>query len=136
MDSLNSFVDRTLKFGGELTSAGIFPIIRDSLKIMPDYSFGFSTVAPPGGHKFYGTDAKYENKIILSHNGLQGAGTINFINSTSVSKSLLSFLPDSTVGIVDFVNRPSDSACQHPHRPDPLAKFFVSHDKNRGGFLQ
>jgi len=112
--SLNTFEDSTLRFKGELTSAGIFPTIRKEIKIMPDYSFGFSTNAPPGGHRFYGMDTKYENKILLSHNGLQGAGTINFINSTSVSKSLLSFLPDSTVGIVIFVNRPSETGVEFP----------------------
>lgn len=112
--SLNTFIDSSLRFKGELTSAGIFPTINEDIKIMPDYSFGFSTKAPAGGHKFYGTDAKYENKILLSHNGLQGAGTINFINSTSVSKSLLSFLPDSTVGIVSFLNRPSETGVEFP----------------------
>jgi hypothetical protein len=39
---------------GELTSAGIFPKIREDLKIMPDYSFGFSTAAPKDGYEFYG----------------------------------------------------------------------------------
>lgn len=114
LDNLNTFIDTSLKFTGELTSAGIFPVIRKEIKLMPDYSFGFSTQAPSGGYRFYGADAKYENKIVLSHNGLQGAGTIDFINSTSVSKSLLSFLPDSTVGIVTFVNRPSETGVQFP----------------------
>ena len=91
LDTLNNFTERTLLLQGELTSAGIFPVMNNPIKIMPDYSFGFATKAPAGGYKFYGTDAKYENKIILSHNGLQGAGTINFLNSTSISKSLLSF---------------------------------------------
>lgn len=114
LDSMNSFADLKLKFKGELTSAGIFPAIKEEVKIMPDYSFGFSTKAPAGGHKFYGTEAKFENKILLSHNGLQGAGTINFINSTSVSKGLLAFLPDSTIGMVSFVNRPSETGVQFP----------------------
>lgn len=113
MDSLNSFNESKLRLEGELVSAGIFPKIQEPLKIMQDYSFGFSTVAPKGGYTFYGTDAKYENKIVLSNNGLQGAGTINFINSTSESKAL-SFLPDSTVGIANFVNRPSETGVQFP----------------------
>lgn len=113
LDSLNGFKERSLRFEGELTSAGIFPKITEPLKIMPDYSFGFSTHAPEGGYKFYGTDAKYDDKIVLSHNGLQGAGTINFIHSVSVSKGL-SFLPDSTVGIAKFVNRAHDTAVEFP----------------------
>jgi hypothetical protein len=112
-DSLNSFKESAFRLDGELTSAGIFPKMKEKVKIMPDYSFGFSTQAPSGGYTFYGTEAKYENKIVLSNNGLQGAGTINFIHSSSESKAL-SFLPDSTIGLAQFVNRPMETGVQFP----------------------
>lgn len=118
MDSLNGFEERTLRLEGELVSAGIFPKIKEPLKIMADYSFGFSTEAPSGGLDFYGPEAKYENKIVLSNNGLQGSGTINFVHSTSISKAL-TFLPDSTVGIAQFENKPIESGVQFP---DAIAK--------------
>lgn len=114
LDSLDNFQERFMQLDGELTSAGIFPVIKKPLKLMPDYSFGFSTVATAPGLDFYGTGAKYENKIILSNDGLQGAGKIDFVNSTSVSKELFTFLPDSTVGNVTFTNRPSESGVQFP----------------------
>lgn len=104
MDSLNSFSEATMRLKGELVSAGIFPKIRQDVKIMQDYSFGFSMNTPQGGYTFYGTDAKYDNKIVLSNNGLQGSGTINFVHSTSES-NVLSFLPDSTVGYAVFTNK-------------------------------
>lgn len=113
MDSLVSFQEKSLRLSGELTSAGIFPKIGEDLKIMPDYSFGFSTQAATGGYNFYGTGAKYDNKIVLSNNGLQGAGTINFVHSTSISKAL-TFLPDSTIGMVQFTNKPVDAGIQFP----------------------
>lgn len=113
MDSLNDFREKAMRLDGELTSAGIFPVIKEPVKIMPDYSFGFSTKAPAGGYQFYGSEAKYDNKIVLSHNGLQGEGTINFIHSTSVSRAL-SFLPDSTVGVAKFENRAMASGVQFP----------------------
>lgn len=113
MDSLDNFHERSFRLKGELTSAGIFPKINEDLKIMPDYSFGFSTQAPAGGHDFYGTGAKYENKIILSNNGLQGAGTINFVHSTSISKAL-NFLPDSTIGLAKFSNKPIEVGVEFP----------------------
>lgn len=113
LDTLNGFNEKIFRLKGELVSAGIFPKIKQEVKIMPDYSFGFSTTAPKGGYPFYGTAAKYENKIVLSNNGLQGAGTINFVHSTSVS-NLLSFLPDSTVGIAQFENRPMATGVQFP----------------------
>ncbi len=112
-DSLSSFKESVFRLKGELTSAGIFPKIKEDLKIMADYSFGFAIDAPSGGYDFYGTEAKYENKIVLSHNGLQGSGTINFVHSTSVSKAL-SFLPDSTVGYAKFSNKKIITGIEFP----------------------
>lgn len=112
-DSLNSFNERALRLKGELTSAGIFPKINEPVKIMPDYSFGFVTKSTEGGMDFYGGDAKYDNKIVLSHNGLQGSGTINYIHSTSISKAW-NFLPDSTIGYAQFENKPIETGVEFP----------------------
>lgn len=113
MDSLDNFKESAFRLKGELNSAGIFPIIKQELKIMPDYSFGFSQDAPKGGYDFYGTGAKYENKIVLSNNGLQGSGKIDFIQSSSISKAF-TFLPDSTVGFAVFENKPVEIGVQFP----------------------
>ncbi|MES2799286.1 MAG: hypothetical protein V4638_04660 [Bacteroidota bacterium] len=120
LDSLDNFNDLALRFKGSLNSAGIFPKINEDLKIMADYSFGFSSQAPAEGYEFYGMDAKYKNKIVLSSNGLQGAGEINFVNSTSISKAL-TFLPDSAVGYASFINRPTEGAVQFPDVESPEA---------------
>ena len=113
LDSLDNFKEKSMSLKGELTSAGIFPKIKENIKIMDDYSFGFSTKAPDNGYSFYGGNTNYKNKIILSANGLQGAGTINFLNSISESKAL-TFLPDSTIGLANFVNNPSEDRIQFP----------------------
>lgn len=130
LDSLNTFVEKNLKIKGELTSAGIFPKIKQDLVIMPDYSLGFSTTAPSGGYDFYGTGAKYDNKIVLSNNGLQGAGTINFVQSTSVAK-LLTFLPDSTVGTAQFKNNPVETGIQFPDASCEAAYITYYPKKNQ-----
>lgn len=114
IDSVDNFNDKALRLKGELVSAGIFPVIKEDLKIMPDYSFGFSTAAPKEGFNFYGTGAKYENKVMLSGRGLQGSGTIQFVKSTSVSKNLFTFLPDSTIGLVKFTNEAVANGIQFP----------------------
>ncbi len=114
IDSLDNFNDVAFRMKGTLVSAGIFPNINEELRIMPDYSFGFSTSAPETGLNFYGTGAKYANKIVLSNNGLQGAGTIKFQHATSVSKELFTFLPDSTLGYVTFVNEPVSKGIEFP----------------------
>jgi hypothetical protein len=123
MDSLDNFKESHQRFKGELSSAGIFPKFREDLKIMPDYSFGFSTKAKDGGYDFYSEDAKYEDKIILSGKGLQGAGTIKFIYSTSISKAY-TFLPDSTIGYAIFDNKPIELGVEYPDIQSPEA--FIS----------
>ena len=106
MDSLDNFHEKSFNLSGELVSAGIFPNLSEKLGIMNDYSFGFITNTPIEGYDFYGTKAKYTNKIALSNNGLQGSGTIKLFNSKSISKKL-TFLPDSTIGLTQFINEES-----------------------------
>ena len=113
LDSLDNFSEASLRFEGSLNSAGIFPKIPESLKIMNDYSLGFVAQAPEEGYPFYETDTKYQNKIVLSNNGLQGTGTINFLQSSSISKKL-TFLPDSTIGIAIFDNKEVSSGVKYP----------------------
>ena len=113
LDSLDNFSEASLRFEGSLNSAGIFPKIPEPLKIMNDYSFGFVAQAPAEGYPFYETDTKYQNKIFLSNNGLQGTGTINFLQSVSVSKKL-TFLPDSTIGLAVFDNKELGTGVRYP----------------------
>lgn len=98
IDSLDNFQNSALRFGGVFQSAGILPEIRDTLRLMPDKSLGFTRVAPPGGYSMYGGKAKFTNQISLSNKGLHGDGTIDYITSTSVSKDFTMF-PDSTNGM-------------------------------------
>ncbi len=113
LDSLNTFKESAFRLKGELTSAQIFPKIKEDLKIMPDYSFGFSTNAPDEGYNFYETETKYKNQIVLSNNGLQGLGSIKFVHSTSISNSF-TFLPDSAVGFAQFENIPIETDVEFP----------------------
>ena len=112
-DSLDNFKEKALAFDGELISGGIFPPLKEKLVIMNDYSLGFFTNAPESGLSFYGTETKYKNKIALSNNGLQGTGTIEYMKATAVSK-LLTFLPDSTIGIAEFKNLQNDQDVKFP----------------------
>lgn len=113
IDSLDNFNEKSFQLYGRLISGGIFPELTENLKIMNDYSFGFVTNAPEEGYTFYGTSSKYKNKIVLSGNGLQGSGSIDFIHSNSVSNKL-TFLPDSTIGIAKFVNKQVSLGVKYP----------------------
>jgi hypothetical protein len=113
LDSLNDFKESNFRLEGELVSAGIFPLLSTPLRIMPDYSLGLVKDAPEEGFNLYGSDAKYDNKIVLSHNGLQGSGQIDFVHSHSISRAF-TFLPDSTVGIASFRNDAIDTGIEFP----------------------
>ncbi|HIP36163.1 MAG TPA: hypothetical protein EYG85_04860 [Crocinitomix sp.] len=103
-DSLDNYDEHSVAFSGELRSSGIFPVFKEKLRIQEDYSFGFKTKAPQGGYNFYGDDAKYNNDIRLSNQGLRGSGEINFLTSHTVSKDFI-FFADSTMGISEFTNK-------------------------------
>lgn len=113
LDSLDNFNEHSFELQGGLISAGIFPKIDQAVKIMNDYSLGFITEAPAEGYPFYETNSRYKNQIYLSHNGLQGAGSIDFLHTTAVSKKL-TFLPDSTIGLVAFNAPEQKSSTRYP----------------------
>lgn len=105
IDSLDNFTNKSLHFTGTFESAGIFPTIRDTLALQPDYSLGFVRQSPPGGYPLYGGKAKFTNTMSLSNKGLHGDGVIDYITSTSRSKDF-TFFPDSANGLAEsFVVR-------------------------------
>ncbi len=114
LDSLVTFNEKSMRLSGEMNSGGIFPNFKQEIKIMPDYSFGFSMEAPKDGFAFYGSESKYNNQILLSNNGLQGMGTIEYVTSIAESIGLLTFMPDSTIGHAKFVTHPREDGVQMP----------------------
>lgn len=119
LDSLDNFDEKSIQFAGEFRSSGIFPTFKESIRIQEDYSFGFKTVAPKGGYRFYGNDAKYNNDIRLSNNGLRGSGEIDFLTSHTESKDFV-FFADSTMGISEFTNK-GQTKSEGLEVPDVLA---------------
>ncbi len=122
LDSLDDFNEKELRLEGHLVSDGIFPLLSEPLRIMNDYSFGFITEAPEEGYSFYETASKYQNRIVLSNNGLQGAGTINFLQASATSKKL-TFLPDSTIGLANFFSKEIGNGIEYPEARCELAKM-------------
>ncbi len=122
LDSLDDFNEKELRLEGHLVSDGIFPPLSEPLRIMNDYSFGFITEAPEEGYSFYQTASRYQNRIVLSNNGLQGAGTINFLQASATSKKL-TFLPDSTIGLANFFSKEIGNGIEYPEARCELAKM-------------
>lgn len=94
INSLDVVATDSLNFTGALTSAGIFPVIPEPLKVRPDFSLGLEMSTDSTGMPTYGGKGHYVSKIDLSDRGLRGDGVHRFLNSITYSKDFL-FLPDS-----------------------------------------
>ncbi len=114
IDSLDDFTNKGLNFPGILVSAGIFPDIRETLGLQPDYALGFVRPTGDGGLPLYGKKATFTSTITLNHGGLQGEGSLEYLTTTYQSKAL-AFCPDSTYGIADTLwNTKSAAALKVP----------------------
>ncbi len=114
MDSLNGFSNSGIGFKGEFFSAGIFPDMKETLRLQPDYSLGFQRSTPTGGTGIYGDRARFEKNLSLSHRGLKGDGNIEFITSSATSNDV-TFLPDSTFALAqEYVNKARSGDPEYP----------------------
>jgi hypothetical protein len=94
LKSIGSFQTDSLQFKGVLVSSGVFPDIREPLKVRPDYSFGIESNTGPGGLPAYGGKGTFYSKVDMSNRGLRGDGKLLYLNSTSLSDNFI-FFPDS-----------------------------------------
>ena len=100
IDSLDNFTNEGLKFDGTLVSAGIFPDIRETLRLQQDYALGFVRPTGDGGLPLYSKKAKFSNTLQLDNNGLHGDGDLAFLTTIAKGKNLV-FTPDTTFGVAD-----------------------------------
>jgi hypothetical protein len=114
IDSLDNFTNAGLYFSGTLVSGGIFPDIKEPLRLMNDYALGFERSTGAAGMPLYGRKANFTNTITLNSRGLQGNGDLAFLTTTLSSKGLV-FTPDSTIGRADtLVNLASTKPSKVP----------------------
>ncbi len=103
LENLNNFETDNLRFDGHLTSADIFPDIHEKLKVMPDFSLGFTALAPDSAWPVYQGKGRFYDTLRLSNDGLVGSGKLDFMTSTNLSDRFI-FMPDSvnaTIKIFD-----------------------------------
>jgi hypothetical protein len=94
MDSIDNFNRRSMKFEGELASADIFPVLRETLRLQPDNSLGFKHITPDEGLPLYAGKGLFTNELSLTNHGLTGVGTVNYLTS-SITSDEIQFFPDS-----------------------------------------
>jgi len=96
LESLDNFSTDSLQFDGYLVSSGIFPDIKQALKVQPDYSLGFINRSPVEGYSAYSDNGIYYDEVNLSNKGLRGNGQLKYLTSNTTSKDFL-FYPDSMI---------------------------------------
>lgn len=109
IDSLDNFSNAGLNFPGTLMSAGIFPDIKETLRLQPDYALGFERSTGEAGLPLYWRKAKFTSTITLNSRGLQGNGELAYLTTTLSSKALV-FTPDSTLGRADTLTNIASKA--------------------------
>jgi hypothetical protein len=140
VDSLDNFSNEGLIFKGNFASAGIFPDLREELRLQEDYSLGFKRNTGEVGLPIYQEKGKFINAMQLSHKGLRGDGEIQYITASAKSNDFV-FYPDSvnafcrnlnvkaaTQGNVEFPDVEAADVKLHwePYKPN---KFEVAQTK-------
>lgn len=115
MEKLNTIQTDSLRFRGTLVSAGIFPDIRDELRVMPDLSLGFSKSSPPEGWPTYGGMALFQGDMSLDNSGLSGNGVFSYMDSRSRSDRMVLRPRDMEMDAGDFRLEPGEGqGVQYP----------------------
>ncbi|NCA86414.1 MAG: hypothetical protein EOM83_12710 [Clostridia bacterium] len=119
LESLVNASTENLIFDGYLYSGGIFqPEVNKPLSVMKDYSLGFEVTSPPGGYPVYNNKGMFTDTVRLSMSGLQGTGTITYLNTTTKGRNMMFFL-DSVNAVAD---RFEITAQKSPQTPFPSVK--------------
>jgi hypothetical protein len=126
LKSLGTFTTDSLKFKGYLSSAGIFPDLREPLQVRPDYSLGIQAVTPSNGLPMYGGRGTFFSAFDMSNEGFKGNGKISYLNSVSVSDNFI-FYPDSVKALVkDFTASEVLANVEYPSiKGDSLKEFWL-----------
>lgn len=94
-NAMNNFSTKDFWAEGALISGDIFPIIREPLSIMKDYSLGFTKVVQLPVYKNKGM---FEDTLSISRKGLIGNGKLTYSATSSYSKNIIFCLDSLTVG--------------------------------------
>lgn len=101
IDSLDNFSTDNLRFEGYLTSAEIFPVFREPLTVMKDYSLGFDHELPDEGYAMFNGLGHFNQNISLSNAGFTGMGALHYITSVAYAKDFV-FYPDSVTAMAEL----------------------------------
>ena len=95
INNLDSLTERNLALEGELVSGGIFPRMKQTLRVQDDGSLGFVGTTDSTGQAAYGDRGNYSGQVTLTNQGLTGSGKLNYLEAEIESSEIL-FGVDST----------------------------------------
>lgn len=108
-NGLDSYTADQLKFKGEMQSAEIFPVFKETIVVRnEDKSFGFIHKTPANGYPTYSKKGNYTGTVDLSNKGFLGQGKVEYLTADIESE--------------DIVFRPKQMTCT-------AKKFFMEEDR-------
>jgi hypothetical protein len=114
LNSLNDIKTENIEFDGYLYSGGIFPDIKEALRVMPDYSLGFVRETPVEGLATYGDKGTFFNSVNLSNRGLRGDGKLNYLKSVTNASDYIFYLDSMNVHADEFNLHATLGAVEYP----------------------
>lgn len=103
-----------ISFEGYLYSGGIFPDIDEPLKVMDDYSLGFTRETTEAGLPTYGDKGTYFQTVNLSNRGLRGDGNLKYLSSNTIADDFIFYLDSMNVYSQEFNISPKTSGVEFP----------------------
>ncbi len=114
LQSLDNIKTEDISFDGFLYSGGIFPDIAEPLRVMDDYSLGFSKGTPDSGLPAYGNKGTFFNTVSLSNRGLRGDGNLDYLTSKTLASDYIFYLDSMNVHSESFNIAPTTGAVEFP----------------------
>jgi len=114
LNSLDNIKTEEIKFDGYLYSGGIFPDIKEPLRVMDDYSLGFDKGTPAEGLPAYGGKGTFFNSISLSNRGLRGNGNLDYLKSITHASDYVFYLDSMNVHAEEFTLQASLGPVEYP----------------------
>ncbi|MGK0488956.1 MAG: hypothetical protein ACJAXB_002146, partial [Candidatus Endobugula sp.] len=94
LDSASKADPSAYQFKGNFYSNNIFPVFKESLRAMPDKSFGFVHTIPDSGYNLYGSSGRAYGEINMDQSGLSSPGVLAFLTGRFNAEKVV-FFPDS-----------------------------------------
>lgn len=112
-DHLDKYGAQDIHFKGNMVTNGIFPEIRETLVLREDKSLGFLNDSPDEGYSTFQGKGTYKGQLDLSNKGLQGIGTLEYLQATINADDFL-FTPDKATASAEAFDLEEDKTGKVP----------------------